>query len=190
VCAAAVGLALIRVTEPRAFAAIGAVCLALSFSPRYLERSYAMQSLWEMNSFVEIGRETGLRLKEVLPPDTIIATSLAGTIPYYSGLTTIDEFGLNDRFIARQPSPEKFARGHVKHSSVDYLAERGVNLIVEFPIVCSCARPCEFPELPQVFIRLSGGRCLRTGYLVQRAALTQHFCADPAEFVLRNVTCP
>jgi hypothetical protein len=190
VCAAGVGIALIRVSDPRVLAGVGAVCLALSFSPRYLERSYAMQSLWEMDSFVKVGREAGLRLKKVVPSDTIIATSLAGTVPYYSGLTTIDEFGLNDRFIAHEPSPERFVRGHVKHSSVDYLVERGVNLIVEFPIVCSCARPCELPGVPQVFIRLSGDRCLRTGYLVQKTTLTDHFCAQPREFVLRNVACP
>jgi hypothetical protein len=70
-----------------------------------------------MNSFVKVGREMGLRLKKIVRPDTVIATSLARTIPYYSGLTTIDEFGLNDRFSAHDLSPGRYVRGHVKHSS-------------------------------------------------------------------------
>ncbi len=188
VCAAVVGLALARFRDERTALLVAASCLVLSVTPRYLEESYGMQSLWEMNAYAERGREVGERLREVLPPETRIATTLAGTIPYYSGLFTVDQWGLNDATVAKQVPPRRFQRGHVKIASIDHLFDRHVNLIVDHPTVCSCAEPCGQGR-PHVFIKLSGNRCLRTTYLVQTAALTQHVCANPKDFVLQNVPC-
>jgi hypothetical protein len=188
VAASAAGVALLPKSE-RFLVTVAGVCLALSFMPPYLEHTYGMQSTWEMNRYVYQGREAGRRLKEVLPPDTVISTTLAGTIPYFSGLVTIDEWGLNDRYIASQRAPELFRRGHLKSAPGGYLWDRGVNLIVGHPTVCSCETPC-VEWAPHVFVRLSGDRCLRTTYLVQKPELTRYFCADPAEFILSNVACP
>ena len=189
VSAAASGLALLPVRREWITPAIAAACVSLSMTPRYLEEVYGMQSIWLMDSFVAPGREVGLRLRDTVPNDTVIATSLAGTIPYYAGLVTIDQLGLNDAFVARQPVPETFARGHVKPAPVEYLLDRGVNLVIGHPAVCSCDNPCAQGGV-HVFIRLAGDRCVRTTYLVQMRALTRHFCDRAGgKFILRNVSC-
>jgi hypothetical protein len=50
----------------------------------------------------EIRRDVGLKLKEMLPPESVIVVSAAGTVPYYSELPTIDALGLNNAHIARR----------------------------------------------------------------------------------------
>ena len=64
----------------------------------------------------EAGREVGLWLKNNAAPDAVIATNTAGSIPYYSGLKTIDMLGLNDAHIAHREMPDMGARyaGHEK----------------------------------------------------------------------------
>jgi hypothetical protein len=64
----------------------------------------------------ETGKEVGLWLKDNASPDAVIATNTAGTIPYYSGLRTIDMLGLNDVHIAHRDMPDMGARyaGHEK----------------------------------------------------------------------------
>ncbi len=51
-------------------------------------------------------RVVGEYLGRAFPPDTLIAIHSAGCIPYYSGLPTIDMWGLTDAHIARAPAPE------------------------------------------------------------------------------------
>ena len=48
------------------------------------------------------GKYVGLWMKENLPANTLIATNTAGSIPYYSGLPTIDMLGMNDKHIAHK----------------------------------------------------------------------------------------
>lgn len=74
----------------------------------------------------EEGREAGLWLKEHANPDAIIATNTAGSIPYYSGLKTIDMLGLNDSHIAHMSMDDmgsKYA-GHEKADGRYVLAQR------------------------------------------------------------------
>ena len=189
VCAAAVGLIFMPVRSEQASVGIAIACLLLSVTPRYLERSHGMQSPWEMDQFSRLGHEVGNRLNDTLPSDTVIATTLAGTVPYYSRLTTIDQWGLNDRFVASLPEPARFVRGHLKRAPIDYLVDRHVNLIIDHPTVCPCDDLCR-EDFPQVFVRLSDNRCLRTSYLVQRPELTRRFCDSPQDFLLHNVPCP
>lgn len=49
---------------------------------------------------VEKNRELGLWLRDNTPADTVVATGIAGALPYYSGLRVIDTLGLNDLHIA------------------------------------------------------------------------------------------
>ena len=163
--------------------------LACATTPPVYEKSYGMQSVADMSSFVDTGREVGRALDRLLPPRTIVATTLAGTIAYYSDLVTVDDWGLNDREIAHQPSPPIHYRGHVKAASKEYLSRRGVNLELHHPIVCRCSAPCR-EALPNVFVRVGDDRCVRTWYLTQTDTLTEYFCAHPESFVLNNVACP
>ena len=60
VCAAASGLALLRVRREWILPAIAAACVGLSVTPRYLEEVYGMQGVWEMDVYAVRGREVGL----------------------------------------------------------------------------------------------------------------------------------
>ncbi|MCP4904301.1 MAG: hypothetical protein GY910_04905 [bacterium] len=79
----------------------------------------------------------GNRLREGLTDrGTVIAVHAVGAIPYYSGLDTVDMWGLNDPWIARhgEPAPAAYRRpGHRRHATLKYLRERGVNFVIGEP---------------------------------------------------------
>lgn len=70
----------------------------------------------------------------ILPRDTFIAIPCVGAIPYFSDLRTLDVLGLTDRHVARQRAPAAGERmmAHDKAASVDYLVERGVDVIAPY----------------------------------------------------------
>lgn len=71
------------------------------------------------------GTQTGLCLARHTRPEDSIATSVIGRIPYYSGLYTLDVFGLIDPVIAHQKRSGmgSGAAGHEK-SDWDYIMSR------------------------------------------------------------------
>lgn len=73
----------------------------------------------------------GLWLKKNMPPDTLIAVSRLGIIPFYSGLPTIDMLGLADEHIAHMDpvSGDSFVSGHNKYDS-QYVLSRKPDLVV------------------------------------------------------------
>jgi hypothetical protein len=80
----------------------------------------------------EIGRTCG----RILPPDTKIATTAAGMIPFFSRLPTLDLHGLTDRTIARQPiAPEITHRMGHEHEleDRDVMRERGIEVYLQWP---------------------------------------------------------
>ena len=65
-----------------------------------------------------------------------IALHPVGAIPYYSGLATVDMFGMNDLRIPTEGNhaPPDYRRpGHQLQASLKYLKERGVNLVIGDP---------------------------------------------------------
>jgi len=63
-----------------------------------------------------------------------LAVAPLGVLPYFADLTTIDMLGLTDPYIARNGySIEPYYPGHVRMAPVDYLVERGVNLVLAQP---------------------------------------------------------
>lgn len=69
----------------------------------------------------------------------VIATTASGAIPYYSGLTTVDMLGLNDRWVARHGLDIGWwgKPGHQRLATLHYLVERKVNLVIGHPQVLS-----------------------------------------------------
>ncbi len=61
--------------------------------------------VWSEQSVVEKNRDIGLWLRDATAPDTLVATGIAGALPFYSGRTTIDILGLNDLHIAHTSVP-------------------------------------------------------------------------------------
>lgn len=169
--------------------ALAAAASALALMPLgKLRTDFGMQSLKEMNRYAEDGQRVGKALGARLPSSTVVSTTLAGTIAYYSKLELIDQWGLNDKYVARLPGGNA-KRGHVKFAPLSYLRERGVNLYLEHPVTCRCDHPCREGSKANVFVRLDEWSCVRAWYLVQDDTLTQYFCDHPDDFVLNNVEC-
>lgn len=173
-----------------------ALALAVASFPTVLEKRYGMQSLSQMDGYAHLSERVGSALGQALPSDTMLATTLAGMAYFMPDVTVIDQWGLNDKFVAhmrlnRYIEVDGFnARGHLKYAPLMYLRSRGVNLYVEHPVVCDCSRP-RLENKPDVFVRLgSRNECVRAWYMTQSADLTRWFCSHPDKFVLRNVSCP
>lgn len=64
-----------------------------------------------------VGKRVGLWLHEHAPKDALLATNTAGSIPFYSKLTTIDMLGLCDETIAHRNLP--LGRGTIGHEKGD-----------------------------------------------------------------------
>ncbi len=78
----------------------------------------------------------------------LIATTAAGAIPFYSRLDTVDMFGPNDRWVARNGVLFGDRPGHQRLAPFSYLMQRGVNVLIAFPqLVGSDAQPPEFKHL-------------------------------------------
>lgn len=65
-----------------------------------------------------VGKVVGLWLKQYAPADALLATNTAGSIPYFSGLRTVDMLGLNDEHIAHRNMPN-MGKGHAGHEKGD-----------------------------------------------------------------------
>ncbi len=64
------------------------------------------------------GLEVGEFLRDNAPPDAVLATNIAGSIPWASGLRTIDTLGLNDVHIAHRQMPH-MGKGRAGHEKGD-----------------------------------------------------------------------
>ncbi len=170
----------------------GGALAVSSLAPSVLDTRYHMESLEEMHTCCALpGILYGRRLAEVLPADTVISTTMAGAIAYYSRLFTIDQLGLTDREVARHGELTRpVRRGHAKRASPAYLSARGVNLVLHHPRVYSCLQPRSKGPGAHVFVRIEGDVCLRTLYLTPTSRLTRLFCSRPDVFVVRDLACP
>jgi arabinofuranosyltransferase len=66
---------------------------------------YERQPLGEPNPVALHMKALGLALADVSLPSDLLATDMAGRVPYFSGMRTLDTFGLCDAHIARTGSP-------------------------------------------------------------------------------------
>lgn len=76
------------------------------------------------------GEEVGLWLREHVDPDLVLATNTAGSVPYFSGLQTIDMLGLNDTHIAHVDM-RRMGEGRAGHEKADgaYVFERAPDIV-------------------------------------------------------------
>jgi arabinofuranosyltransferase len=66
--------------------------------------------------------------RQLIPRDAVLCVTGAGAVPYYSKLTTIDLYGMNDTRIAHQKVTKRGVIAHEKRGSSDYMRERGVEI--------------------------------------------------------------
>ncbi len=129
-----------------AIAILSAASIYHSLNFKYITKDKSLDSIPALSSFYGKygpfgwGR-IGNRLKEDLAgTDAILAMDAVGAIPFYSGLKTIDMWGLNDPYIARygQIAPKLYLRpGHRRRATLDYLKQQKVNLIIGGPTITS-----------------------------------------------------
>jgi arabinofuranosyltransferase len=197
VLVAVAGIGLVTMFERSAGAGIlvaGIATLAARGWP-VMETRFGMMDLGTMRKFCLEGMRAGPPLRAHLPSDTIVSASLAGTMAYFSDLTTIDELGLNDRYVAHLPD-RLTVRGHSKRAPDEYLVSRGVNLKLTHPWNVPCTLKARdqtkrdrATSVPLVWLRLDHDECLRMDYLVQAPKLTRWFCDHPVDFVMDDIKC-
>jgi hypothetical protein len=100
------GRALPRHATAPALALIAAAGVGWQIPQLYASRTLnADGRVWSENSVVEKNREIGLWLRAHTPPDTLIATGIAGALPFYAERPVLDTLGLNDLHIAHLDVP-------------------------------------------------------------------------------------
>src|SRR5262249_5654772 len=84
------------------------VLLAIGWQAPQLYESRTLNAagqVWGENSVVEKNREIGIWMRQNTPPDTLIATGIAGALPFYAERPVLDSLGLNDLHIAHLDVP-------------------------------------------------------------------------------------
>lgn len=191
VALAGLGVVVLGEVSPWSAPVVGALLLILGRGAPVMEKTKGMQSLDEMDGYARQGVRVGTALGQRLPADTVISTTLAGTMSFFSDLKVVDQLGLNDYGVAHQPYKNRsiHARGHVKWASLDYLRGRGVSFAFHHPGTSACER-LEPTSTPQVFIRLDDVECVRSDALTIPPALLDYVCGHPEQFSLHGVSCP
>jgi arabinofuranosyltransferase len=121
----------LRQTSPRrAAVAPAGFILAVAFvSVQASHQGSHAHEVQVINTTTEENIKIGNWLRSAFPPDTLIATNAAGTIPYYSNFPAIDLLGLADRHIARtKVTSDGRMPAHEKHD-FRYVLERRPALI-------------------------------------------------------------
>jgi hypothetical protein len=139
-----------------------------------------MQTLPEMQHYVDDGTSVGKALAR-LPPDTVVATTLIGTIGYYSGLRLVDQWGLVDPDVRTRPPRHPFVRGHLKFTPAPEALRKGADLLLEHPSIRGCGPEVLKTEHDAGF-RLDDGRCVRALVLSARTDFRTMVCADRDRF--------
>ena len=126
--------------------------LLAGFRSPHIFRSIAMDRV------ARYGRIVGERLGRMARPEAVVATNTAGTIPYYSGLRTIDMLGMNDAHIAHQDVPLGIGRaGHEKSDGAYVLAQRpdyiqfGSSWGSDQPLFRGDSEIARLPDFPRLY---------------------------------------
>lgn len=135
---------------------------------RFRPTRYRQILTWEtqhMESWIQVGKW----LSHTFSPDQVLCTGLAGVIPYYSGLTTLDRGGLNDREIAKivngSESMDQEKREIDKLimnrlPDIVMIEDRSFQMLTEMPIFKQKS-PVESPDFDLEYelknVRLKGG---------------------------------
>ena len=116
----------IALDEVRRGVAAGVVAIAI-----HLGAIAANDQLGQSGEISDVGERIGKWLRACAPPDAVLATNIAGAVPFYSRLQTIDMLGLNDRHIAHREMPA-MGEGKAGHEKGDgaYVLSRAPDYVV------------------------------------------------------------
>jgi hypothetical protein len=116
----------IALDEVRRGVAAGLLAIAI-----HLGAIVGNNQLTQSGEISDVGERIGKWLRACAPPDAVFATNIAGAVPFYSRLHTIDTLGLNDRHIARREMPA-MGEGKAGHEKGDgaYVLSRAPDYVV------------------------------------------------------------
>lgn len=113
---------------------IVAATVGLNVGMRFEDRAHWVMTrteMWEDSTkgWILIGQFFGRSAQS----GESLATTAAGAIPYFSKLPSLDQLGLNDRYIAHLPQAESHSVGHQKIAPEAYLAQRQITFVIGHP---------------------------------------------------------
>ena len=116
---------------PNSAVAAALVLVAVTFNIFQIRSGSDVGEWLHRNYIAWRGKEAGLWLRYNAPPDAVVATNTAGSVPYFSGLTAIDMLGVNDSHIAHR-QVESMGSGKPGHekSDGDYVLARRPDFII------------------------------------------------------------
>lgn len=129
---------------------LGSVHHRLAFSS-----PYQIESIRQLQEHVESADENWRGIGQTMgrafdaKQHVLIATTAAGAIPYYSGLETLDMYGLNDKWVARNGVIVGTRPGHQRLAPFGYLTARGVNILIGQPLLVDSNLAPPFTNLPE-----------------------------------------
>jgi hypothetical protein len=121
----AAGLDRIALLRPRLAVWMGVMGLGVVAEPLLGSDFFAGQPLWAIRQWEARFARVGQALGRTAAPGAWLATNVAGKVPYYSGLPTIDLLGLTDPVIAKTPVQD-YGKGYAGHerAAPDYVLTR------------------------------------------------------------------
>ncbi len=94
-----------------------------------------VDSIGWLKMFADQCTSIGLWLRENADSSASLATTAAGTIPYYSKLYSVDILGLNDEWVAHNVPPRGNRPGHTRSAPLSYLLEKEVDYLIFHPTI-------------------------------------------------------
>jgi arabinofuranosyltransferase len=126
----AAGLERIGSTRPRLGALLGVMSLAVVAEPLLGREFFAGQPLGAIREWEARFGRVGRALRQAAPAGAWLATNVAGKVPFYSGLPTLDLLGLTDPVIA-QSRVQDYGRGYAGHerAAPEYVLTRRPEIV-------------------------------------------------------------
>jgi len=114
-------------------AALAVHAVAIDRGTLAVKTTRGVESIGLLRQYAAQWTTIGRWLGENAPPNTSLATTAAGAIPYYSRLRTLDMLGLNDAWVAHHALPSGHEAGHVRFAPWTYVASRNIDLVIVHP---------------------------------------------------------
>ncbi|MBN1607023.1 MAG: hypothetical protein JW940_10345 [Polyangiaceae bacterium] len=116
--AVADGIGRLWAAKPRWALASGLLVVGASLSPLFERGFFREYTVQQVRHWEERWDQVGRALRATAPQRAVLATNVAGRVPYRSGLDTIDLLGLTDATIAHS-SVSDFGKGYAGHERAD-----------------------------------------------------------------------
>jgi arabinofuranosyltransferase len=128
--ATAAGIDRILGSRPRLGALVALGAVAVVMEPLTEREFFARQSLAAVRDWEARWTRVGRALARAVPREAWLATNVAGRVPYFSGLPTLDLLGLTDAVIARHATPD-LGRGYAGHerAAPEYVLSRRPEIV-------------------------------------------------------------